>query len=255
MNHIWSLLVLVGLVLAACGQQNATPPASLDIDIVARVEPELPAVGESTLIVTLKDASGAPIDGARLRVQGNMDHAGMVTINREIDQSSNGEYQIPFEWTMGGGWVVEITAQLPNNGGEASKTFEFFVEAVSSESIINRPGSQDKTPESQANTANEAVNIAYEPNDNPGMTGGGTVTITLTDAGGGPITDAVVQVVGNMAHGGMTPISGKGEHTKNGQYVLSMDWTMTGDWQVTVIVTLPHGRQFEQTFDQQVMTP
>lgn len=134
------MLLLVSLGLVACVQPSATPPTSVTIDIVARVEPEPPAVGESTLIVTLKDASGAPIDGARLRVQGNMDHAGMTAINREINQSTNGEYHIPFEWSMGGGWIVEVTAQLPGETGETSKTFEFFVEAVSSESIINQPG-------------------------------------------------------------------------------------------------------------------
>jgi YtkA-like len=156
------MLLLVSLVMVACGEQSAAPPASLDINMVARVEPEPPAVGESTLIVTLKDASSAPIDGAMLRVQGNMEHAGMAAVNREINQSSNGEYRIPFEWSMGGGWVVEVTAQLPNNGGETSKTFEFFVEAVSSESIINRPGTQDQTPESQTNTATEAGHSSGE---------------------------------------------------------------------------------------------
>ena len=39
---------------------------------------------------------------------------------------------------MGGGWIVDVTATLPDNGGVASETFELFVEAVSSDSIINR---------------------------------------------------------------------------------------------------------------------
>lgn len=256
------LLFIAGfilLILTACGQPSAAMTVPVDVDIAVRVEPEPLAVGETTLIVTLTNGSGSHIDGAKLQVHGNMDHAGMMPVDREVNESANGEYRVPFEWTMGGGWIVTVTAQLPNNGGEISKTFEYFVEAVSSESIINQSGGMDMTAEatfdSVVNTANTDVNIAYAPDHNPATVGKDSVTVTLTDANGQPITDAVVEVVGDMAHAGMMPISGKGTHTENGQYTVPLHWTMTGAWQVTVKATLGEDRQFEQTFDQSVTMP
>lgn len=138
------LIALFLLLLAgtACSPQPAANSAPADVQMSMRVEPDPPAVGSSTLIITLKDATGAPIDGAALSVHANMDHEGMMPVESQGSDSTHGEYHLPLSWTMGGGWIVTITAQLPNNGGEVSDTFDLFVEAMSSQSIINQQ-SQD----------------------------------------------------------------------------------------------------------------
>ncbi len=250
MKSILALLAAgLGLLsLTACGQQSAAMTNSVDVDIAVRAEPEPLAVGASTLIVTLTNVDGSRVDGAMLRVHGNMDHAGMTPVDREVNESANGEYHIPFEWTMGGGWIVTITAQLPDNGGEVSDTVEFFVEAVSSESVINRPASAPQT-------ADAGLKITYEPDSNPAVVGESSVTITLADVDGQPVNDALVEVVGTMAHAGMMPVSGKGVPGENGQYVVPLQWTMVGDWMVIVTVTLPDGSQHTQQFDQEVIIP
>lgn len=235
---------LMLLILTACGQESSAMTSPVNVDITLQVETEPLSVGETTLLIALTDSSGSRVDGAKLQVHGDMDHAGMTVVNREAHESTNGIYRVPFEWTMGGGWIVTVTAQLPN-GSEISKTFEFFVEAVSSESIINRDNS----------TENTIVNIGYRSDNDPAIGGDAIVTITLTGMDGRPITDAVVEVTGDMAHHGMMPISGKGEHTENGQYVVPLRWTMAGDWIVTVNIVLVDGSQFEQIFNQQVITP
>jgi predicted small lipoprotein YifL len=136
------IIAIVGLALLStltgCGMQNSAPPTA-DPDTSLTVQPDALAVGETLLMITLADSSGQPIDGASLTIVGNMDHAGMMPVERESDQSTDGHYRVPFEWTMGGGWLVTVTAQLPDGQGEISETFEFFVEAVSSNSIINTP--------------------------------------------------------------------------------------------------------------------
>ncbi len=246
MKYVLTLVaaVLILSTLTACGQQSAAMTAPVDVDITLQVEPEPLSVGETTLLIALTDSSGSRVDGAKLQVHGDMDHAGMTVVNREAHESTNGIYRVPFEWTMGGGWIVTVTAQLPD-GSEISKTFEFFVEAVSSESIINRGNSIENT----------AVNIGYQSDNDPAIGGDAIVTITLTGKDGRPITDAIVEVTGDMAHHGMMPISGNGEHTENGQYVVPLRWTMAGDWIVTVNIVLVDGSQFEQIFNQQVITP
>jgi hypothetical protein len=251
MRHVVVLLAIfiLMLVMTACGQQDDATPAAVDAQMSMRVESEVLTVGETTLIVTLINGDGSPLDGATLRVVGDMDHEGMVTVNREVSESAGGEYQVPFEWTMGGGWIVTVTANLPENGGQLTETFEYFVEAVSSESIINQHGAMSQDAE------DTTIIIVYEPDSDPAVGGDASVTITLIDSDEHPITDAVVQVVGDMTHHGMMPISGEGTHTGGGQYDVPLRWTMAGDWQVTVTVTLADGSTVEKTFDQQVVMP
>jgi hypothetical protein len=124
-----------------------------------------------------------------------------------------------------------------------SKTFEFFVEAVSSESVINR----------QTGSDNLAVTITYQPDTVPVISGEGSITIMLADLDSYPVTDATVVVSGDMAHTGIMPITGEGQHVGNGRYTVPLRWTMAGDWQMKVKVTLADGHQFEQTFDQRVV--
>ena len=236
-------LAMLTAILVGCGQQITPTATPIPVEISLRAEPEALAVGSTTLIVRLTDASGTPIDGATLQVHGDMDHEGMAPVDREVSESASGEYRVPFEWSMGGGWIVTVTAQLPDNGGEVSESFDFFVEAISSESIINRPTS----------TSVSSVNIAYQPDRDPAKYGDAVVTIILTGTDGTPITDAGIVVTGDMGHVGMMPSSGTGEHVGSGQYRVPMRWTMVGEWIVTVSVTLSDGSTAEQTFEQQVV--
>ncbi len=137
--RIASLLMLILLiVLVGCGAADTPATATADLQISLRFDPDPPTVGASTVIITLVNASGSPVDDATLAVHGDMEHEGMASVDREVTESTNGEYRVPFEWSMGGAWVIMVTATLPN-GGETVETFETFVEAVSSESIIRQP--------------------------------------------------------------------------------------------------------------------
>jgi hypothetical protein len=74
------------------------------------------------------------------------------------------------------------------------------------------------------------------------VVGPGVLTIRLTTPGGAPIADATVEARGDMAHAGMVPSLAQvtpGETL--GEYVAALEWTMAGDWYVTVTVTLPDG--------------
>lgn len=141
--------VLIGICLlvaiSACSPQGTPTSAPIDVNISLRSEPEMLAVGTSTLIIVLEDTNGAPVNGAALQVSANMDHEGMTPLEGQSSNSADGEYRVPLTWTMGGGWNLTVTAQLANNGGEVSKTFDLFVEAVSSQSIIRQQPTQSAT--------------------------------------------------------------------------------------------------------------
>ncbi len=153
------LLSVALLVAAGCAQVAAEVQPASDVAIDLTVEPSPPAAGEATLIVTVTDAAGRPVDGATVHVHGNMDHAGMEPVDSETTTSEAGVYRVPFNWTMGGGWILDVTVSLPDNRGTATQRFELFVEAVSHDSIL-RGTTGDVATEDESTGASVAAHGA-----------------------------------------------------------------------------------------------
>ena len=97
--------------------------------------------------------------------------------------------------------------------------------------------------------ANESVNIdiAFEPAE-LFVTDDSTVIVTLTDNTGQAISDAMVNVRGDMSHPGMTPVLREITSGTEGVYTSDYEWTMAGDWNVEITVTLPDGTTTGETF-------
>ena len=126
-NRLVVLLIVTLLVLVGCRQGPATS-ASAELQIELQVEPDPPQVGEAVMTITVLDAAGEPADVQAINVRGDMSHAGMVPVIRDVDEGENGRYEVPFEWTMGGDWFVEVTVSLAN-GETGQQRFDFSVAA------------------------------------------------------------------------------------------------------------------------------
>lgn len=155
MRSLLIFVVILALLLAACGGTTEPTAVATDVEMTLSVEPDPPTTGEATLIVQLTEADGTPVEGATVEVYGDMDHEGMQPVTGEADSDVDGEYRVPFVWTMGGGWILTVTATLPDDRGVTTETFELFVGAVSRDSIINQtpgaeetgaPGDEDESP-------------------------------------------------------------------------------------------------------------
>ena len=108
-------LALVGVMAVGCGRaQHAAPEANDGFTVTFATEPAAPAVGDGTLIVTLTDASGHPVDGAQLAAEANMSHAGMTPVNAVATGSQDGVYRVPLAWSMSGDWFVDVKFTLPD---------------------------------------------------------------------------------------------------------------------------------------------
>ena len=84
----------------------------------------------------------------------------------------------------------------------------------------------------------------------PPKRGPATVTVHLEDEAGAPREGATLTVEGNMNHAGMRPVFSDLTETEPGTYVSdSFEFTMGGDWILTVRGTLSDGTSFEQVFD------
>lgn len=116
-------LCLMTITLVSCRQQVPSA-AETGIQITMSLDPETPTVGDAILHITVTDADGNPIDDATINVRGDMSHAGMTPVIRQVAMGSGGEYEIPFEWTMAGDWFIEVTVTLPD-GTSATETFEY----------------------------------------------------------------------------------------------------------------------------------
>lgn len=80
------------------------------------------------------------------------------------------------------------------------------------------------------------VNIVVESNPNPAATGDVELIFTITDANGNPIEGAKVDV--SADHTDMTGMGMSGAATDQGggRYSINTNFSMTGNWKLTVYV-------------------
>ncbi len=92
--------------------------------------------------------------------------------------------------------------------------------------------------------------LAVQPN--PPVVGPAELVVTLLDRAGKPVEGARLEVEGNMTHAGMQPAFGQGAGGQGGRYAVPMNWTMSGDWVVTVKATMPGGQTASKDFSLRV---
>lgn len=237
--YIVFLMLMLLLLLSACGGQNTQ--VLEDIQIGVTVEPDPPTVGDTTLLVSVKEADGKPIDSATVAVHADMDHEGMVPVDADISESTDGLYRVPLTWTMGGTWVLDVTVTLPNNRGIATKHLEYFVGAISQDSVIHH------------NNSENGITIRYNSDNDPANVGDATVTVIALSQDGLPIEDATISLHATMPEHDMMPVDAESDGSTNGRYLIPLSWTMAGEWQVEVTVTLNDTTSVSQTFNQTVV--
>lgn len=252
------LMILMFLMLVACNAEQ-TAPVLDNLEIELAVEPDPPTAGDATLIITVKDAESKPIDDATVAVHGDMDHEGMIPADGESISGQNGMYHVPFEWTMGGGWILEVTVTLPDNAGIATKRFDLNVGAISQDSIVNQGNDDtaaiDHSAMENMDSDSSPINIHYMPDNNPALAGDANVVVMLTTIDGQPIDDATVSLHADMPAHDMMPVFGECDEGIKGRYTVPVRWTMAGEWKVDILVTLANSQEVTQTYTQQVEMP
>ena len=116
-----TLACAVVVLAAGCrGPAGATP----DVLVEHEITPQPPRVGPAVFNLRMTDAaSSKPLSGARVRLEGNMTHAGMTPIFAEAKEAEPGRYRATLEFTMSGDWVVILHAALPD-GRKLERRFD-----------------------------------------------------------------------------------------------------------------------------------
>lgn len=82
------------------------------------------------------------------------------------------------------------------------------------------------------------------------------IVVTLRDANGDGIEDAEVEVTGDMTHAGMMPVVSAAPEEGDGVYRSeAFEFTMAGDWVLTVEAALPDGGGLRDTLSLTVPAP
>lgn len=105
-------LIVILFLLAGCRRAGQSDLSDVGVNVT--VNPHPPAVGQATVAVTLSEASGQPITGAKVELEGNMTHAGMAPTLARPQEISPGRYEAPLDFSMAGDWFILVRATLPD---------------------------------------------------------------------------------------------------------------------------------------------
>ena len=124
---IVGLLVVMSVLLSACGGSAPEESSTKPVNIQVESNPSPAAVGDAELLFTLMDASGKPIEGARVGVSADhTDMAGMGMSGAATDQGA-GKYSINANFSMSGNW--KLTVYVRNDAGlDYKEDIEFKVQ-------------------------------------------------------------------------------------------------------------------------------
>jgi hypothetical protein len=101
----------------------------------------------------------------------------------------------------------------------------------------------------------DLVTVEHEISPAPARVGVATITFKLTDAGGKPITGALIAVEADMSHAGMSPVFGETKEEQPGRYAARLSFQMAGDWIILLHVTLPGGKKLERQIEVRGVRP
>lgn len=120
------IALCVCLALAqACRQQSDSAP---ELILTHEVSPQPPRVGPVTITLRLAEPSGQPVSGARVKLEGNMSHAGMTPVFADAIETEPGRYSSTINLTMAGDWYFVVHMILPDGRQVERKFFDRIYE-------------------------------------------------------------------------------------------------------------------------------
>ena len=93
------------------------------------------------------------------------------------------------------------------------------------------------------------ITVETDITPRPARVGPVTIGFKIKDAAGNRISAARATLEANMTHPGMTPVFAEAKEATPGEYSCPIDLMMSGDWVVTIHITLPDGQKLERQFE------
>ncbi|MEX2602222.1 MAG: FixH family protein [Balneolaceae bacterium] len=100
-----------------------------------------------------------------------------------------------------------------------------------------------------SNEDSSGIQVQWELDPDPPVTGMSTLHIALSDSTGEAVTGAEIELEGNMSHPGMQPVLSTAEEVASGEYEARFEFTMAGDWFILLQMKLPDEMVIERQID------
>lgn len=103
-------LAILLLSLAACGSAATLPTSasSKPVNIKIETSPSPAVMGNMQLTLTITDANGKPIEGARVDVSADHTQMAGMTMGGAATEQGNGRYAINANFIMSGTWKLTV---------------------------------------------------------------------------------------------------------------------------------------------------
>lgn len=105
-RRVWALLMLAGLTLFVVTGCRRPANDEGGISITESITPQPVRARAETISFRLTNESHQSVAGARVQVEGDMNHPGMAPLFADAHETTPGNYQANLNFTMGGDWVV-----------------------------------------------------------------------------------------------------------------------------------------------------
>jgi Cu(I)/Ag(I) efflux system membrane fusion protein len=114
------------------GRTRGTPENTLRFSsgrfqVSAAFRPNPPRTGRNELLLTLRDANGAPVEGAHIEGAAVMPAMGAMQEMRakaEVSELGGGRYRLDFDLSMEGGWPLSLDVKAPD-GRKTTLEFDY----------------------------------------------------------------------------------------------------------------------------------
>lgn len=207
------------------------------------VEPNVPVVGFNKLIVVLRTEEGRPITGAEIKPVAEMPAMGAMPAMRaaaRMAEVAPGRYEGEFQLSMEGAWPLAI--EFKKDGmGSARVSFDMAT------GRSNLRLSQGATPTVQATPAVSSLPYIAGPfqfsavvNPSTPTVGNNTLSLTLQNQDGKPVTGATVEPVAEMPAMGAMPAmraAARMAEVAPGRYEGELQLSMEGAWPLRIRIS------------------
>jgi hypothetical protein len=105
---ITGILISLSLILAACGSTATPAPGSSKPVIKVETNPNPALMGDVELNLTITDANGNPIEGARVDVSADHMQMSGMGMGGAATEQGGGKYSIKANFNMSGTWKLTI---------------------------------------------------------------------------------------------------------------------------------------------------
>ena len=126
---MWLVVSLAGaLVLVACSGSDSlkSSAATEGLLVTLQTQPAQPRLGQTELIVEVKDVDGRAVDGATVTLKADMIGHSMGDLSGQATGQSNGRYTARANLSMAGEWQVDV--QVKTVDKDVQRRFRIVVQ-------------------------------------------------------------------------------------------------------------------------------